>query len=98
MEGSDWGLLGKDEEYKFICNGIKIYIDKVFDKEIDTVKYICTTYLSGIKYVDNVIVGFCTHGTYFYNINLSELVDKLLSVIDEYQVFESEHQVKHISI
>lgn len=98
MQGNDWGFLCKNEEYKFICSGVKIYIDKIFDKNIDTVKYVCTTYLSGIKYVDNVIVGFCTNGTYFYHINLYELVDKLLSVISEYQVFESEHRVEHIFI
>lgn len=86
MQGDDW---------KFVCSGIKIYIDKI---EIDgVIEYTCDVYLSGAKYVDGISWGYSIKSSHFSNVDLSKLVDELLSVISEYHLFMEEHRVEHIS-
>lgn len=86
----------QDDDWKFVCSGIKIYIDKV---EIDgIIEYTCDVYLSGVKYVDDISCGFYIKSSHFSNVNLSDLMDELLSILSEYHLFMEEHRVKHISI
>lgn len=86
MRGDDW---------KFICSGFKIYIDKI---EIDgIIEYCCDVYLSGVKYVDGKSDSFFINSSHFTKTDLGKLMDELLSIISENQVFEEEHRVEHIS-
>lgn len=86
----------QDDDWKFICSGIKIYIDKV---EIDgIIEYTCDVYLSGVKYVDDISCGFYIKSSHFSNVNLSDLMDELLSILSEYHLFMEGHRVEHISI
>lgn len=87
MEGDGW---------KFICSDIKMHIEKA---EIGgVIEYTFDMYLSGVKYVDGKSCDTYIKSSYSSNVNLSELVDELLSVISEYKLFEEEHRVEHISI
>lgn len=86
MQGDDW---------KFVCSGIKIYIDKI---EIDgVIEYTCDVYLSGVKYIDGISWGYSIKSSHFPNVNLSYLMDELLSILSEYHLFMEEHRVEHIS-
>lgn len=86
MQGDDW---------KFVCSGIKIYIDKI---EINgVIEYTCDVYLNGVKYVDGISWGYFIKSSHFSNVNLSELMDELLSILSEYHLFMEEHRVEHIS-
>lgn len=86
MQGDDW---------KFVCSGIKIYIDKI---EINgVIEYTCDVYLNGLKFVDGISFGHFIKSSHFSNVNLSELIDELLSILSEYHLFMEEHCVEHIS-
>lgn len=86
MQGDDW---------KFVCSGIKIYIEKT--KLFYSIEYTCDVYLSGVKYVDGISWGYSIKSSHFSNVNLSDLMDELLSILSEYHLFMEEHRVEHIS-
>lgn len=86
MQGYDW---------KFVCSGIKMYLDKI--ERGGVIEYGCDVYLSGLKIVDDEVFDNYIKSSHFSKTDFGELVDELLSIISEYQVFESKHQVNHFS-
>lgn len=84
------------DDWKFVCSGIKIYIDKIERGGI--IEYGCDVYLSGVKYVDGKVFDHFIKSSHFSTVNLSDLMDELLSILSEYHLFMEEHRVEHISI
>lgn len=61
---------------KFICNGFKIYIDKI--RLFNDIEYTCDVYLSGVNYVN---CGYFIKSPQFYNSDLGGLMDELLLLL-----------------
>lgn len=88
----------QNDDWKFVCSGVDIFISKFFVKETDIVEYTHDIFLAGIKYVDGSLVDFCIKSSHSEHTDLSDLMDKLLSIMNEYELYCYEHQVHHISI
>lgn len=86
----------QSDEWKFVCSGISMYIDKI--KKYGITEYGCDVYLNGAKYVDGKVSDHLIKSSHFHKTDWDDLVDELLSIISEYKLFIKEHRVEHISI